>query len=136
MALSDQDYFDILRHLQRELRVVEPDLYERLSRSLEVQQRPRDILLRYLEAIERLVGQQSSGPHGRILDSLNSVVRTEDGGPILGIRVVLTEGEAALYERGVVDLATLPDRTNFIEALEVLRREIAEEEDEPEGEPA
>lgn len=136
MALSNQDYLDILRHLQSELRLAEPDLYEKLSLSLSVQQSPRDVLLRYLEAVERLVGQRSSGPYGRILDNLNSVVTTERGGPILGIRVLLTEGESALYEREVVDLETLPDRTNFIEELEILRRDIADEEEETEGEPA
>ncbi len=136
MALSDEDYLSILRHLQEELRLAAPGAHERISRLLGHSRAPREALLHYLGAVSRVLGQQSSGPHGRVLDLLNAVMSTEDGGAIRGIRVLLSGVEAQLYGRDFIDLATLPDQARALEELDELRRDLEADEGEERGEPA
>lgn len=71
-----------------------------------------------------------------MLDLLNAVMSTEDGGAIRGIRVLLSGVEAQLYGRDFIDLATLPDQARALEELDELRRDLEADEGEERGEPA
>lgn len=127
MALDREDWLDLLRHLQSQLAERDPRAYELLSGSFEQSNNPRQALLSYIDTLIKLTAERSGGSHGWVLDYLNRYVRTEDGGPVRSIRVRLSEQEAELYGVPVVELAELPDRSEFLAELRDLRAEILEE---------
>lgn len=127
MALDREDWLDLLRHLQFQLAERDPRAYELLSGSFEQSDNPRQALLSYIDTLIKLTAERSGGSHGWVLDYLNRYVRTEDGGPVRSLRVRLSEQEAELYGVPVVELAELPDRSEFIAELRDLRAEILEE---------
>ena len=49
---------------------------------------------------------------------MNRFVRLPDGGPIRGISVALTPAEMERYGTEEVNLAELPDRSEFLEELD------------------
>lgn len=128
MALTRADHVSILRHLQSQLREIDPELHSIAIEHVESREEPRSYLLEYLSVLARLMSERSSGSHGRILNMLNMSVRTQDGGPVRGIRLELAPAERELVRREHVDLAALPDRTEIVTQLRVLHDEILEEE--------
>ncbi len=134
MALNHDDWIDVTRHLQQEVHEADPEVFELLARHVERRNDPRWYLVDYIEALIKVMSERSSGSHGRILNELNNWVRTEQGGPIRGIRLALSPGDQELYRREYVDLASLPDRTAFISDLRNLRVDLVREIEES-GEP-
>lgn len=85
-------------------------------------------MIELLQTIRRIYAERSGGLHGPILDRMNHFVRLPDQSPIRGISVLLTPGEAERYGTGEVNLAELPDRSDFLaeldRVLEAVRHEI------------
>ena len=133
MALSRQDWIDITRHLQQQVHEADQEVFELLARHGERQNDPRRYLVDYVEGLIKVMSERSSGSHGRILNELNNWVRTQQGGPIRGIRLVLSPAEQELYRREYVDLASLPDRSVFIAGLRELRDDLVREIEESGG---
>ncbi len=71
--------------------------------------------------------ERSGGEHGRILDEINSYVRQANGQPIQGISVLLSPDERERFGTREVDLALLPDRSELVQNLNTLLRDIAQE---------
>lgn len=133
MALNREECLDLLRYVQRQLADVDRPSFELLSQSFEHSEDPRRALVSYLDTLIKVEAERSSGSYGWVLDYLNRYVRTDDGGPVRSIRVVLSSQEYELYGVEVLDLAELPDRSEFIAELRDLRAKILEDS-EPEGE--
>ncbi len=133
MALSREDWIDITRHLQQHVQEADPEVFELLARHVERWDDPRRYLIDYLDGLIKIMSERSSGSHGKILNELNHWVRTQQGGPIRGIRLVLTPAEQELYRREFVDLAALPDRSAFIAGLRELRDDLVPEVEESGG---
>ena len=127
MALSRDDWIDITRHLQQQVREADPEVFELVARHVERRNDSRWYLIDYIDLLIKVMSERSSGSHGRILNELNNWVRTEQGGPIRGIRLALSPEDQELYRREYVDLASLPDRTAFISDLRNLRSDLARE---------
>ncbi|SRR5258708_4619631 len=133
MSLSVEDHIAILRHLESELRTIDPELHALVVQHIESSQDPRRYLLDYLSVLTRVMSERSAGAHGRILNLLNQSIRTEPGGPIRGVRLELGPTEREVVRREHVDLAELPDRTEIVEELKSLHDEILSEQgDRPE----
>ena len=124
MPLSTADHVAILRHLQSELQGIDPELHALVVEHVERRQDPRRYLLDYLSVLARVMAERSAGAHGRVLNLLNSSVRTQDGGPIRGLRLELAPTERQVLQREYIDLATLPDRDDLVAALQSLHAEI------------
>jgi len=133
VALDREDWLDLLRYMQAQLADHDPRGYELLAGSFEHSDDPRRALLSYIDTLIKVTAERSGGSHGWVLDYLNQYVRTEDGGPIRSIRVQLSEQEAELYGVPAVELAELPDRSEFIAELRDLRDDLAEREAEGEN---
>lgn len=133
MALNREECLDLLRYVQHQLADVDRPSFELLSQSFEHSEDPRRALVSYLDTLIKVEAERSSGSYGWVLDYLNRYVRTDDGGPVRSIRVVLSSQEYELYGVEVLDLAELPDRSEFIAELRDLRAKILEDS-EPEGE--
>lgn len=127
MALDREDWLDLLRYLQAQLAEHDPRGYELLSGSFEHSNNPRRALLSYIDTLIKVTAERSGGTHGWVLDYLNRYVRTEDGGPVRSLRVRLSDQEAELYGVPLVELAELPDRSDFMAELRDLRAEILED---------
>lgn len=127
MALNREDWIDITRHLQQQAHDTDPEVFELLARHVERWNDPRRYLVDYIDVLIKVMSERSSGSHGRILNELNNWVRTEEGGPIRGIRLVLSPAEQELHRREYVDLASLPDRSAFIAGLRELRTDLMRE---------
>lgn len=127
MALSRDDWIDITRHLQQQVRDADPEVFELVARHVERRNDSRWYLIDYIDVLIKVMSERSSGSHGRILNELNTWVRTEQGGPIRGIRLALSPEDQELYRREYVDLASLPDRTAFISDLRNLRSDLVRE---------
>ena len=118
MPLSDEDYQELLRHLQKHLRRAEPEMFERLAERIDFEGTQRQRVIRYLHNLIGMMKERSSGSFSNILDLLNRNISTEDGKPIDQIRVVLTPEEQQLYQIDEIDLSELPDRTKLIMDLQ------------------
>ncbi len=127
MPLSREDCLSILRHLQLTLRDADPAAFEVIAASLEPMEDPRRLLLAYLGRTRQVLAERSGGNEGRILNLVNHYVRTEEGGPITGVRLALTGLEREQYGREFVDLASLPDHREFVAGLERLQADIQRE---------
>jgi hypothetical protein len=133
MALSREDWIDITRHLQQQVHDADPEVFEILARHVERWDEPQRYLIDYIDVLVKVMSERSSGSHGRILNELNNWVRTEQGGPIRGLRLVLSPAEQELYRQEHVDLASLPDRSAFISSLRELRADLMREIEESGG---
>ena len=105
MALSRQEWLDITRHLQEQIRQADPEVFELLAEHVERRDEPERYLVAYIETLMKVMSERSGGSHGRVLNELNNWIRTENGGPLRGIRLVLPESDRQLYQRDYVDLA-------------------------------
>lgn len=127
MALSRDDWVDITRHLQDQVRRADPELFEVLARHVEPWNEPERYLLSYLDALIKVMSERSRGSYGRVLNELNAWIRTNEGGPIRGIRLFVSDSEREIYGREYLDLASLPDRSSFINGLLRLRDDLLRE---------
>jgi hypothetical protein len=84
----------------------------------EIRGRNFGIEVELLRTIRHLYAERSGGVHGVILDRINHFVRLPDGGPIRGITVALTPAEMERYRTVEVNLAELPDRSDFLAELD------------------
>ena len=90
---------------------------------------PRRYVIELLRTIRRMYAERSGGMHGPILDRMNHFVRLPDGGPIRGISVALTPAEMERYGTEEVNLAELPDRSDFLAELDHILSEVIHEID-------
>jgi hypothetical protein len=117
MPLSDEDYVDILKHLQRRLQEYAPDIFEHLGSMQDIQGSPRERLIRYFQYAIGMFKEQSSSSYPDILELLNRYIETRDGSNIDGIQIVFSPEEREMYGIGEVDLGSLPDRSDLIDSL-------------------
>ena len=92
---------------------------------------PQHYLVDLLSKIQRIYAERSGGMHSSILDTINHFVRLEDGSPVRGLSVMLSPVEREIYGAEEMNLAELPDRREFLAALESLRADIIRELDVP-----
>jgi hypothetical protein len=129
MPLNYDDYLRVIAHLQAKLREVDPETYELVNRHVEPTQDLHRYLLDFLETLIKIASERSAGSHGQILNIVNSVVRTENGEPVRGVRVVMSPEHREVFRAESVDLVQLPDRSRFVADLQELHRAISEEPD-------
>lgn len=127
MAMSRGDYREVADHLHRVLREMDPEVFELLVQHVKPTEDSRRHLLRSLEALMQIASERSGGSHGRVLDRVNAIIRTDRGSAVRGIRVVMTPEHRETWDIEAVDLARLPDRTEFIASLKRLHGAIVED---------
>jgi hypothetical protein len=127
MALSREDCLELFRDLEGLLREYDPRGYEAIFRSAEGAEDPSRAIVNFLRTMIHYYAERSGGEHGRILDDLNNYVRQANGQPIRGISVVLSPDERERFDTREVDLALLPDRSELLQDLNTLIRDIARE---------
>ncbi len=127
MALTREDWIVITQHLQNHVRQADLEIFELLGQHVELSNDPQHYLVDYLGGLIKVMSERSGGSHGRVLNEMNKWIRVEKGGPIRGIRLLLSETEQDLYQGDYVDLASLPDRSDFIDALRKLRDDLIAE---------
>jgi hypothetical protein len=102
--VDEKAAIDVLRHLEGGLRSSGlADLAMRLAGS-DLPADPRSRLLRYLEVLESELQAGSERSAGRVLQRLQAVARTEDGGRIEGIEIELSPAERDLYDVDLLEL--------------------------------
>jgi hypothetical protein len=131
MPLNRQDCVELVRELEGLLREYDPALVEPVLRSTERYQDPRRYLVELLRTVRHFYSERSGGMHGVILDRMNHFVRLQDGSPVRGISVALSPAESELYARDEVNLAELPDRSEFLTELDQITRDIIRESELP-----
>ena len=131
MTLKREDYGAILRVLESKLREADPDAVDVVHGVADFGDRDfapnadlKRVVVRYLDALIKVLGERSAGGSGRILDLANRYIRTERGGPIEALTVELSPLERELHNVASVDLARLPDRSEFLAELRSLRDDI------------
>lgn len=129
MALNRQDCIELTRQIERLLREFDPGSFELVMGSIERSNDPRRYVIELLRTIRRMYAERSGGMHGPILDRINHFVRLPDGGPIRGISVALTPAEMERYRTEEVNLAELPDRSDFLAELDRILSEVIHEID-------
>jgi len=129
MALTDDEYLDILRHLQERLREFAPDVFENLSEiTVDLPPNPQTRLIRYLGFVIRTFKTRSSDTYPYILDLLNNNIKTKEGNSIESIKISFTPEEAQLYGIDEFDLVNLPDDSAFLDDLITILNSIQEDE--------
>jgi hypothetical protein len=132
MALTRQDCVELVREIEELLREYDPGSLDLVLRATERYNDPRRYLVELLVTVRRIYSERSGGMHGPILDSINHFVRLQDGSPIRGLVVALSPVERELYGRDELNLAELPDRSDFIVDLDRLIADIKRETELPE----
>ena len=132
MALTRQDCVELVKELEGQLRQYDPGALDLVLRATERYDDPQRYLVELLTTVRRIYSERSGGMHGPILDNINHFVRLEDGSPVRGLTVALSPVERELYGRDDLNLAEMPDRSEFIAELERLTAEIKRETELPE----
>jgi hypothetical protein len=127
MPLSREDAIELTQFAEQLLRQHDPGSYELVMRSTDRVNDPGRNLLILLGTLIRFYKERSGGEHARILDAINHYVRLSDGGPVQGLSVELSPAEREIYGVAEIDLAILPDRSNFLEEIERIRGDIERE---------
>jgi hypothetical protein len=127
MALTRQDCVTLVREIERLLREYDPGSLDLVVRSTERDDDPRQYVVNLLRTTSRVYSERSGGMHGPILNSINHFVRLPDGSPIRGISVALSPPERELYDTDEINLAELPDRSEFLAELERITADIQRE---------
>jgi hypothetical protein len=129
MPLNYDDYRRLTAYLQGRLQELDPEMYELVNRHVEPTQDLHRYLLDFLEALMKVASERSAGSHGEVLNVLNSVIRTDEGAPVRGVRVMMSPEHQEIYQTESVDLVQLPDRSSFVADLRELHQAISEEPD-------
>jgi hypothetical protein len=124
MPLSRDDAIELTHFVEQLLRQYDPGSYELIMRATDRVDDPRRNLLILLGTLIRFYKERSGGEQARILDAINHYVRLPNGGPVQGLSVELRPAEQEMYGRREVDLAVLPDRTEFLEEIQRIMAEI------------
>jgi hypothetical protein len=129
MALNNEDFVEILgytRHLliERGFR----DIDERLVSGLHAAEGNSFYdLVGYLKGLTELTRSATSRQMNRTLARLREFVRTEDGGPIAGFDLVMTEGDADRFRTDETPLGGSAELDNVVEELEGIIGQLFEE---------
>ena len=132
MPLSQQDCIELVREVQGLLREYDPGSLELVLRATEPQEDSRRYIVQLLGTIVRIYSERSGGMYGPILDRINHYVRLQDGSPVRGLSVELSPVERVVYNTDEVNLAELPDRSEFLAELKRIIAEIILETESPE----
>ena len=125
MPMSGDDYHELARHFLDLVRERDSATFERLVEHVRFDpQRPKRSLLNFIRAYAEIGAVRSVGAHAAILDRLNHHVRTEQAGPVRGIRVTLSPTEQRLYRSEYIDLVPTLDFSEFTSALRRLYERI------------
>lgn len=127
MPLNRRDSVELSRQVEQLLREYDPGSLDIILRATESQDDPRRYLLSLLQTVRRVYAERSGGMHGPILDHVNHFVRLPNGNPIRGISVSLSPGERERYGTDEVNLAELPDRSEFLGELDRLLQLIGKQ---------
>jgi hypothetical protein len=127
MPLNRQDCVDLIREIERLLREYDPAALDQVFRATEPRDDPPQYLVQLLGTITRIYSERSGGTYGSILDRINHFVRLQDGTPVRGLSVVLSPVERELYGTDELNLAQLPDRSEFVGDLLRIIAEIKRE---------
>lgn len=133
MPLSRQDCVELIRDIEGLLGEYDSGSLDLAIRAMEPYDDPRRYLVELLRTISRIYSERSGGMHGPILDRINHFVRLEDGSPVRGLSVVLSPAEQELYGVREVNLAELPDRSQFLAELDRIIDDIMRETKPPEN---
>jgi hypothetical protein len=133
MPLSQQDCIELVREVQALLREYDPASLELVLRATEPNDDPRRYFVNLLGTIARIYSERSGGMYGPILDRVNQFVRLESGLPVRGLSVVLSPLEREVYQADEVDLAQLPDRSEFLAELKRIIGDVVHETESPDG---
>jgi len=124
MPLSREDAIELTRFVEQLLRQYDAGSYELIMRSTQRVDEPGRNLLILLGTLMRFYKERSGGEHARILDTINHYVRLPDERPIQGLSVELSPAEQEIYNVEEVDLAVLPDRTQFLDEIHRIIEDI------------
>lgn len=134
MPLSRNDCAQLLRVIEELLQENDPSSLDFVLRGRDYSDDPRRSLLEFLQTVRRYYTERSGGAYGSILDTVNHFVRLEDGSPVRAISVTLSPVEQTIFEAEEINLAEIPDRSEFLRELETVTDQIKREIDLPEGE--
>ena len=130
MPLSRQDCLQLVREIELFLREYDPGSVELVLRALQPEDDPQRYLIVFLKTIRHFYAERSGGTYGPILDRINHFVRLENDGPVRGLSVALSPAEQERYGLEEVNLAEIPDRSEFLRELDriivTIIREIGE----------
>jgi hypothetical protein len=132
MALTRQDCVVLVREIEGLLREYDPGSLDLVVRSTERDNDPRRYVVRLLRTITKVYSERSGGMAGPILNTMNHFVRLADDSPIRGISVALSPAERELYDTDEINLAELPDRSEFLAELNRITADIQREAELPE----
>jgi hypothetical protein len=121
----------LVREIEGLLREYDPGLLELILRVTEPNDDPQRYVVQLLGKIRRMYSERSSGPYASILDRMNHFIHLEDGSPVRGLSIQLSPGERELYATDELNLAELPDRSEFLAALDRIIAEVIRETEAP-----
>ncbi len=126
--MTEQEFAEVLQYLQAQMRLYNlTALNDRIVADIRLDPgRPSDQLDRYLDALLSELRLQDEAAVRRIVETTNEFVRTETGGPVEGLSLVLSDSDRETFGRDTVDLGEGPDFTSLIRGLERLRGELLE----------
>ena len=128
--MNRQECADVLQYVRQVVRTQgRADLDELLvgSRLVDVQGEDRQ-LFAYLEGLRDEIALGSEKATRQTMMRLRQI-QTEDGGPVLGVVVDVTDADAAIYGTRRVDLVGSPEFDALVRQLDDLLAELREDAD-------
>jgi hypothetical protein len=130
--MDREDFTNISREITRLLLMLDPAAADIVLRAAGSSEDPRAYAVALLEVSANVYAERSSGENSAILNRMNHYVSLEDGSPIRSLTVVLSPQEREIYSIEEIDLAQLPDRSEFVANLRRVAEQLREEPEDQE----
>lgn len=121
--MREEEYLELIRHLQEWTRQINEDLHEQAAVSARGEEQPSRFLLAYLGTVITRFKLESRSGARTAMNRLNKALSGEEF--LSDLTVILPlEVEADLWEQHAVSLQELPDYSGVVDQLEQVVRSV------------
>jgi len=126
--MDEEDFANLLRFTRERMRELGLEsLSDRISADLRTgDDRPSQVLLRYFSSLETELRLASSATVRKLTDRYRSVVQTDSGRTVEGIRLLPTGADQQLFGTDPVDLTGDPGLEPLIDEISRVRSDLLE----------
>jgi hypothetical protein len=125
MSLSTEDWFQVFSHIRRRVRECGlADIDNRITADFRGSESPQRDFHRYLSTLVGALTERSRSGYEKSLTAIQESIRTEDGDPVEGVEVIVSDADSVVYQTDRIALKDGRDFTLVISELRKLERDI------------
>lgn len=125
MSLSTEDWFQVFSHIRRRVRECGlADIDNSITADFRGSETPQRDFRHYLSTLVGALTERSRSGYEKSLRAIQESIRTESGGPVEALEVVVTDADRVVYQTDRIALEDVRDFTLAIGELKKLEHDI------------